>query len=132
MLVSLLRQMAPQGDDKPRTTVPLRRLPARKEPSRLGILADPTLLAIFERLAEGPLAVMDLASAFPISRPAVSQHLRALKNAGLVIDRRFGNRRVYRLDPVGVAALRAYVDRFCDRALEAVKSDAEVLEGGFS
>jgi DNA-binding transcriptional ArsR family regulator len=75
---------------------------------------------------------MDLASAFPISRPAVSQHLRALKNAGLVIDRRFGNRRVYRLDPVGVAALRAYVDRFCDRALEAVKSDAEVLEGGFS
>ncbi len=64
-----------------------------------------------ERLAAGPLAVGELAAGLPVSRPAVSQHLKVLKAAGLVVDRPVGNRRLYELDPVGVAGLRAWIDR---------------------
>jgi DNA-binding transcriptional ArsR family regulator len=88
-------------------------------------LADPTRRAIFERLARGPLAVGELADEFPVSRPAVSQHLRVLKNAGLVVHTRDGNRRIYRVDPRGVEAMRAYFDSFWSDALGAFKKAAE-------
>ena len=88
-------------------------------------LADPTRRAIFERLARGPRAVGELASEFPVSRPAVSQHLRVLKDAGLVADRRDGNRRLYRVDPRGVEAMRAYLDSFWNDALAAFQRAAE-------
>ena len=88
-------------------------------------LADPTRRAIFEQLAGGPRAVGELAAEFPVSRPAVSQHLRVLKDAGLVSDRRDGNRRLYSVDPHGVQALRAYFDTFWSDALSAFKSAAE-------
>jgi DNA-binding transcriptional ArsR family regulator len=88
-------------------------------------LADPTRRAIFERIAERPQAVGELANGLPVSRPAVSQHLKALKDAGLVLDRRDGNRRIYRLNPDGVGALRAYLDRFWTQALAAFKAAAE-------
>jgi len=88
-------------------------------------LADPTRRAIFERLADGPLAVGELASEFPVSRPAVSQHLRVLKDAGLVSGRRDGNRRLYAVDPHGVDAMRAYFDTFWSEALSAFKRAAE-------
>jgi DNA-binding transcriptional ArsR family regulator len=88
-------------------------------------LADPTRRAIFERLARGPRAVGELASEFPVSRPAVSQHLRVLKDAGLVADRRDGNRRLYRVDPRGVEAMRAYLDSFWSDALAAFQRAAE-------
>jgi DNA-binding transcriptional ArsR family regulator len=81
--------------------------------------------AIFERLAERPLAVGELARELPVSRPAVSQHLKVLKDARLVIDEPVGSRRMYRLDPEGLAALRAYLDRFWIKALAAYKSAAE-------
>jgi DNA-binding transcriptional ArsR family regulator len=92
---------------------------------RLGALGDPTRRAIFERLAERPSAVGELARGFPVSRPAVSQHLRVLKDAGLVIDRPEGARRIYQLDPSGVDALRTYFDQFWSRALAAYKTAAE-------
>jgi DNA-binding transcriptional ArsR family regulator len=88
-------------------------------------LADPTRRAIFERLARGPSAVGDLAREFPVSRPAVSQHLRVLKDAGLVTDRRDGNRRLYAVDPHGVEAMRAYFDTFWSDALAAFQKAAE-------
>jgi DNA-binding transcriptional ArsR family regulator len=88
-------------------------------------LADPTRRQIFERLARKPLSVVDLAADMPVSRPAVSQHLRVLKDARLVIERKLGTRRVYRLDPRGVSDMRAYLDRFWDRALAAFKAAAE-------
>jgi DNA-binding transcriptional ArsR family regulator len=88
-------------------------------------LGDPTRRAIFELLAERPQAVGQLAGSLPVSRPAVSQHLRVLKHAGLVTDRAAGNRRIYQLDPTGVSALRAYLDRFWNRALAAFKEAAE-------
>jgi DNA-binding transcriptional ArsR family regulator len=81
------------------------------------LLADPTRRAIVERLAKQPCAVGELAEAFPISRPAVSQHLKILKDAGLITDHATGNRRVYRLNPAGVAALRDQLDTFWNRAL---------------
>ena len=81
------------------------------------LLADPTRRAIVERLAKQPCAVGELAGAFPISRPAVSQHLKILKDAGLITDRAAGNRRVYRLNPAGVAALRDQLETFWSRAL---------------
>jgi DNA-binding transcriptional ArsR family regulator len=81
-------------------------------------LADPTRRAIVERLATQPSAVGELARAFPISRPAVSQHLKILKDAGLITDRAAGNRRVYRLNPAGVLALRDQLETFWNRALE--------------
>jgi DNA-binding transcriptional ArsR family regulator len=91
----------------------------------LGALGDPTRRAIFERLAEQPSAVGELARELPVSRPAVSQHLRVLKEVGLVTDRPDGNRRIYQLDPEGLAALRAYLDTFWNRSLAAFKAAAE-------
>jgi DNA-binding transcriptional ArsR family regulator len=91
----------------------------------LTALGDPTRRAIFERLADRPRAVGELAREFPVSRPAVSQHLKVLKDAGLVIDRRAGNRRIYQLDPDGVGALRAYLDQFWNRALTAFQVAVE-------
>jgi DNA-binding transcriptional ArsR family regulator len=91
----------------------------------LTALADPTRRAIFERLAARPQAVGELASDLPVSRPAVSQHLKVLKQARLVIDRPAGNRRIYELDPEGVGAMRAYLDQFWNQALTAFKSAVE-------
>src|SRR6516162_2654363 len=88
-------------------------------------LGDPTRLAILERLTDGPSAVVDLARELPVSRPAVSQHLRVLKDAGLVIDQAVGNRRIYRVDPDGLAALRDQLDRFWGRALASFKTTVE-------
>ncbi len=88
-------------------------------------LGDPTRHTIFERLAEGPLSVGELARELPVSRPAVSQHLKVLKDAGLVVDRRAGNRRIYQLDPVGVGALRAQLEQFWTKALTAYKAIVE-------
>jgi DNA-binding transcriptional ArsR family regulator len=88
-------------------------------------LADPTRREIFERLAERPQAVGELAGELPVSRPAVSQHLKVLKEAGLVTDRRDGTRRIYQLDPEGVGALRAYLDTFWKQSLAAFKATAE-------
>ena len=84
---------------------------------KIGTLGDPTRRAIFERLAEAPSAVGELASRLPVSRPAVSQHLKVLKDAGLVFDRPIGTRRIYQLDPDGLAELRAQLDRFWSQAL---------------
>jgi DNA-binding transcriptional ArsR family regulator len=91
----------------------------------LGVLADPTRRAVFERLRDGPLAVGEIAAELPVSRPAVSQHLKALKAAGLVRDEALGTRRVYAIEPRGVAELRAWLDRFWDDALAAFAADAE-------
>jgi DNA-binding transcriptional ArsR family regulator len=88
-------------------------------------LGDPTRRAIFERLVDGPSAVVDLASTLPVSRPAVSQHLKVLKHAGLVVDRPAGTRRIYRVDPDGLAALRADLEAFWDKALAAYKAAVE-------
>jgi DNA-binding transcriptional ArsR family regulator len=88
-------------------------------------LGDPTRRAIFERLAEEPRAVGELASELPVSRPAVSQHLKVLKDAGLVVDRAAGTRRIYQLDPDGLDDLRAYFDRFWASALAAYKAAVE-------
>jgi len=95
------------------------------ELSGLAALGDSTRRAIFERLAERPRAVGELALELPVSRPAVSQHLKVLKDAGLVSDRRTGSRRIYQLDPDGVGALRASLDRFWNLALAAFKNAAE-------
>ena len=91
----------------------------------LSALGDPTRRVIFERLADRPRAVGELARELPVSRPAVSQHLKVLKDAGLVTDRQAGTRRIYQLDPDGVGALRAYLDGFWNRALAAFKEVAE-------
>jgi DNA-binding transcriptional ArsR family regulator len=91
----------------------------------LTALGDPTRRAIFERVAERPRAVGELARELPVSRPAVSQHLKVLKGAGLVIDRPVGTRRIYQLDPTGLAGLRAYFDQFWTQALEAYKETVE-------
>ena len=91
-------------------------------------LGDPTRRAIFERLRGGPRAVGELARGLPVSRPAVSQHLRVLKEAGLVSERREGTRRIYGLDPRGVAELRAAFDVFWNDALAAFKDAAERKE----
>jgi DNA-binding transcriptional ArsR family regulator len=88
-------------------------------------LADPTRRAIFERLREGPRPVGEIAEELPVSRPAVSQHLRVLKEAGLVTERKDGTRRLYRIEPAGVAALRDYFDEFWTDALAAFKAAAE-------
>ena len=90
-------------------------------------LGDPTRRRIFERLAEGPAPVGEIAEGMPVSRPAVSQHLRVLKDAGLVSDRRAGTRRVYAVNPKGVMALRAYWEPFWSRALDQFRIAAEEL-----
>ena len=91
----------------------------------LQALGDPTRREIFECLARRPLAVTDLANARPVSRPAVSQHLRVLKDAGLVIVRQEGTRHVYQVDPQGVEMMRQYLDRMWDKALASFKVFAE-------
>jgi DNA-binding transcriptional ArsR family regulator len=91
----------------------------------LSALGDPTRRVIFERLAERPRAVGELASELPVSRPAVSQHLKVLKEAGLVIDQPAGTRRIYQVDPDGLAALRGYLDHFWDQALAGFKAAVE-------
>ena len=88
-------------------------------------LGDPTRRAIFERLAERPRAVGELASELPVSRPAVSQHLKVLKDARLVVDSRAGTRRIYQVDPDGLGALRGYLDHFWDQALAGYRSAVE-------
>ncbi len=95
---------------------------------QLAALADPSRRAIFEALRDGPRAVGELAAALPISRPAVSQHLKVLKEAGLVIDQAAGTRRLYRLQPDGIAALRAYLDRMWSDALSSFAQVAEESE----
>lgn len=84
---------------------------------RLGALGDPTRRTIFERLAIRPMAVGELARELPVSRPAVSQHLKVLKDVGLVTDQADGTRRLYRIDPAGMNELRAYLDRLWESAL---------------
>ena len=88
-------------------------------------LGDPTRRAIFERLVERPRAVGELADGLPVSRPAVSQHLKVLKSAGLVVDRQAGKHRIYQVDPDGLAALRAELDRFWNSTLTAYKAIVE-------
>jgi DNA-binding transcriptional ArsR family regulator len=94
----------------------------------LSALGDPTRRAIFEHLGEQPSAVVDLAALVPVSRPAVSQHLKVLKEAGLVSDVQVGTRRIYSLDPDGIAALRDYLDRFWNTALHSFKKRVEELQ----
>jgi DNA-binding transcriptional ArsR family regulator len=91
----------------------------------LAALGDPTRRAIFERVAERPRAVVELARDMPVSRPAVSQHLKVLKDAGLVIDRPEGNRRIYAVDSDGLADLRAYLEQFWNTALASFKAIVE-------
>jgi DNA-binding transcriptional ArsR family regulator len=88
-------------------------------------LADPTRRSVFERLMDGALPVGRIARGLPVSRPAVSQHLKVLKEAGLVTDRAEGTRRVYSIDPEGLGALRRYLDQFWDQALEAFAAEVE-------
>jgi DNA-binding transcriptional ArsR family regulator len=94
----------------------------------LAALADPTRRRIFERLRTGPRPVGELARGLPISRPAVSQHLRVLKDAGLVLDRAEGTRRIYYIDPAGLGAVRAWLDEFWTDALAAFKAQLEKEE----
>jgi DNA-binding transcriptional ArsR family regulator len=91
----------------------------------LQCLSDPTRREVFERLRGGPKSVGVLADGLPVSRPAVSQHLKALKDAGLVRDRSEGTRRVYFIDPDGLGELRRWLDGFWDEALDAFKTDVE-------
>ncbi len=88
-------------------------------------LSDPTRRAVFERLRGGPQPVGILAAGLPVSRPAVSQHLKVLKQAGLVADRAEGTRRVYYIDPAGLGELRRWLDQFWDDALATFKHEAE-------
>jgi DNA-binding transcriptional ArsR family regulator len=88
-------------------------------------LGDPTRQAILERLADGPRPVGELAEGLPVGRPAVSQHLKVLKDAGLVTDRKLGTRRIYRIDPDGIEALRRELDRFWSKSLADLKRAAE-------
>ena len=82
-------------------------------------LAEPTRLAIVERLGTRPMAVGELAALLPVTRPAVSQHLKVLKEAGLVSDRAEGTRRIYAIDPAGLGAIRSWLDRFWEESLAA-------------
>jgi DNA-binding transcriptional ArsR family regulator len=91
----------------------------------LAALADPTRRRVFERLKSGPRPVGAIARGMPVSRPAVSQHLKALKEAGLVADRPEGTRRVYFIDPHGLGALRKWLDQFWDEALAAFQAEVE-------
>ena len=91
----------------------------------LAALADPTRRRVFERLRSGPKAVGAIARGMPVSRPAVSQHLKALKEAGLVADRPEGTRRVYFIDPHGLGSLRRWLDQFWDEALAAFQAEVE-------
>ena len=97
----------------------------------LDALADSTRMAIFQKLSGGPIAVNELARMLPVTRPAVSQHLKVLKDVGLVTDTKTGTRRLYQLDPEGVARLRAHFDQMWTRALGAFQETVEKpTEGG--
>ena len=96
--------------------------------SALAALADPTRRRVFERLRSGPKSVGVIARGLPVSRPAVSQHLKVLKEAGLVREEAQGTRRVYEIDPKGLGVLRAWLDRFWDRALAAYQAEVEKEE----
>jgi DNA-binding transcriptional ArsR family regulator len=98
---------------------------ANSSAAAFAALADPTRREVFERLSGGPRAVGELAAGLPVSRPAVSQHLKVLKEAGLVTDHPDGARRVYRIDPEGLGVLRAWLDQFWDVALAAFKAEVE-------
>ncbi|HEX6497085.1 MAG TPA: metalloregulator ArsR/SmtB family transcription factor [Acidobacteriaceae bacterium] len=91
----------------------------------LDALADSTRMAIFQKLSAGPLPVNELARALPVTRPAVSQHLKVLRKAGLVMDHKSGTRRLYQLDPKGVARLRTHFDQMWTKALGAFQEAAE-------
>lgn len=93
--------------------------------TQLAALADPTRREVFERLRAGESSVGELARGLPVTRPAVSQHLKVLKEAGLVTDRAEGTRRVYRIDPHGLAAIRTWLDQFWSVALEAYAREVE-------
>ena len=95
----------------------------------LEVLGDPTRRAVFEALRSGPRSVVEIAAGLPVSRPAVSQHLKALKGAGLVRDRRDGNRRLYSIEMGRLADLRAYFDALWDEALDRFKQVSESEEG---
>ena len=95
----------------------------------LTALADPTRRRVFEQLRSGPKPVGRIAQAMPVSRPAVSQHLKVLKEAGLVRERPEGTRRIYEIDPKGLGALRCWLDQFWDEALDAFRAEAEALQG---
>jgi DNA-binding transcriptional ArsR family regulator len=94
----------------------------------LTALADPTRRTVFERLGSGPKPVSEIARGLAVSRPAVSQHLKVLKEAGLVNDRPEGTRRIYHIDPRGLGALRAWLDQFWDEALENFRVEAEAKQ----
>jgi DNA-binding transcriptional ArsR family regulator len=96
----------------------------------LDALGDATRMAIFQKLANGPMAVHELAGKLPVSRPAVSQHLRVLKEAGLVSDTKAGTRRVYQLNPEGIALLRAHFDQVWEKAMRAFEKAVEEPKTG--
>jgi len=95
----------------------------------LAALADPTRRRVFETVAKGPCSVAELAAHLPVSRPAVSQHLRVLSDAGLVHARSEGTRRIYAMRRDGLAELRAYLDQFWDSALASFTAEVQILEG---
>jgi len=91
----------------------------------ISALADPTRRAVFEKLRDRPRPVGEIAEGLPVTRPAVSQHLKVLKDAGLVTDRSVGTRRIYYIDPKGLGAMRAWLDQFWDSALAAFAAELE-------
>ncbi|HEY2033803.1 MAG TPA: metalloregulator ArsR/SmtB family transcription factor [Rhizomicrobium sp.] len=91
----------------------------------LAALSDPTRRKVFERLKHGGRAVGEIAKGLPVSRPAVSQHLKVLKEAGLVREERDGTRRIYEIDPKGLGQLRRWLDQFWDTALDAFRAEVE-------
>ena len=91
----------------------------------ISALADPTRRAVLEKLRDGPRPVGEIARDLPVSRPAVSQHLKVLKDAGLVGDRSVGTRRIYYIDPKGLGAMRAWLDQFWESALAAFAAEVE-------
>lgn len=101
---------------------------SRAAVAALDALGDPTRRAIFERLARGPSAVGELAATLPVTRPAVSQHLRVLREAGLVTETAQGTRRIYRIDPRGIGAMRDWLDAHWERALDAFKTFVDSQE----
>lgn len=96
----------------------------------LAALGDPSRQAILEQLSDGPRAVGEVAAALPISRPAVSQHLKVLKDVGLVTDRTEGTRRLYQVDPAGLATLRAHLDQLWQRSLAGFQRMADETKDG--
>jgi len=98
----------------------------------LDALGDSTRMAIFQKLSDGPIAVNELAKSLPVSRPAVSQHLRVLKDAGLVTDSKAGTRRLYQLNPEGIARLRTHFDKVWEEAMSAFQTTVEKIPGGES